>query len=263
MPRTFFKMQGCGNDYLFFDCRKAGISSPNELSIRLSDRRFGVGGDGIVLLLPSKIADVKMRIFNADGTEGNICGTALRCIGKILFDEGQINCSVETNVGVKQVCHVSGNTFSVDLGKAEFSAQSIPALFSSKVVDMPFMGYNVTCVSMGNPHIVLFDEPVGFPLGEVAEKIRKSGYFPQGVNVEVCKVVDGEIVARVNERGSGETLSCGSGACAIANASYITHRTGKEVCIHFLGGMVQVKLTESGTLLIGEAVKVFTGDIDL
>ncbi|MBO5525289.1 MAG: diaminopimelate epimerase [Clostridia bacterium] len=263
MPRKFFKMQGCGNDYLFFDCRKEGIDDPNKLSVRLSDRRFGVGGDGIVLLLPSEVADAKMRIFNADGSEGAICGTALRCIGKILFDEKEQACyTVETNAGVRRVCAVSKDVFSVDMGKADFSPRSIPSLFPSEAVDMPFMGYRITCLSMGNPHAVIFDEPTGFPLQEVAEKIAGSGYFPQGVNVEVCKA-EGEIRARVYERGSGETLSCGSGACAVANAAYATGRAGKDVSVRFPGGVVQIKLTEYGALLIGGAVKVFTGEITI
>lgn len=257
-------MQGCGNDYIFFDCREKEIPDPSSLSIRLSDRRFGIGGDGIVLILPSRNADVKMRIFNSDGSEGNVCGTALRCIGKILFDEEiRKSYSVETKAGVKRVTACDDGRFTVDMGVPSFLPKSIPALFPTKIVDVPFFGHKITCVSMGNPHVILFEEPNGFPLLEVAEKIRNSGYFPDGANVESAIVEKDVIRARVVERGSGETLSCGSGACAIAVSAYETGRAGKESFISFPGGIVQVNLTENGVLLTGDAVKVFTGEIDI
>lgn len=263
MPRKFVKMQGTGNDYIFFDCRREEFPEPSRYAKQLSDRRFGIGGDGIVLLLPSARADVRMRMFNADGSEGKMCGNAVRCIGRLLNAEsGRSRFSVETLAGVKEVS--VGDGITVNMGKADFSPQALPTLLK-ETLEVPLCGYTVTCVSMGNPHCVVFADPASFDLQTAALRLGESGMFPEGVNVEVAQVSGDEIRMRVFERGSGETLSCGTGACAVAAAAEAVGRVahGAEHTMRLPGGRLQTKTTAEGILLTGEAEAVFTGAINL
>ena len=235
MQLRFTKMHGCGNDYIYINCFEHEISSPETLSIALSDRRFGIGGDGLILICPSKKADAKMRMFNADGSEGKMCGNGIRCVGKYLYDNRIIQkntISVETLSGVKELQLSIKNGFayevSVDMGKAEFSPNKIPVDSDlPEVIDLPvkIAGeiYKITCVSMGNPHCVVFlDEIEALDLSIIGPKFENNPLFPERINTEFIKVIDAHtIIMRVWERGSGETLACGTGACASAVAAVL------------------------------------------
>ncbi|MBO4989064.1 MAG: diaminopimelate epimerase [Clostridia bacterium] len=265
MPRKFCKMQGAGNDYIYFDCRREEFPNPSFYAKMLSDRRFGIGGDGIVLLLPDEEADIKMRMFNADGSEGKMCGNAVRCIGRFLFDESGKTCyTVNTGSGVKTVTAEKDGTFTVNMGQYDLSPRAIPSLLEGEAIDYPFQNHLITCLSMGNPHCVLFEDPSFADLPKLAREVEESGLFPEGVNLEVASILGGAVFMRVFERGSGETLSCGTGACAVGVAAYLTGRTReKQLLIRCKGGWLKTKMTDDGVLLNGPAVAVYTGEITL
>lgn len=273
----FFKMQGCGNDYIYFDCFDTIISNPDQLSIRLSDRHFGIGGDGIVLILPSSIADARMRMFNADGSEGRMCGNAIRCVAKYLYESGRVKQDrilVETPSGVKELClSITAGSVSgvcVDMGRAEFSPSLIPVLLKGEqVINHPLeVGgepYPVTCVSMGNPHCVVFvDDPQKFPLEAVGPLFEHHAAFPEGINTEFVRVDDERtLTMRVWERGSGETLACGTGACASAAAAVANGycQAGQEITVHLRGGDLLIKVIDETVFMTGGAEFVFSGTV--
>lgn len=273
----FFKMQGCGNDYIYFDCFDTIISNPDQLSIRLSDRHFGIGGDGIVLILPSSIADARMRMFNADGSEGRMCGNAIRCVAKYLYESGRVKQDrilVETPSGVKELClSITAGSVSgvcVDMGRAEFSPSLIPVLLKGEqVINHPLeVGcetYPVTCVSMGNPHCVVFvDDPQKFPLEAVGPLFEHHAAFPEGINTEFVRVDDERtLTMRVWERGSGETLACGTGACASAAAAVANGycQAGEDITVHLRGGDLLIKVTDETVFMTGGAEFVFSGTV--
>lgn len=272
MPKkSFLKMQGAGNDYIYFDCLQAPISHPERLAVTLSDRHFGIGGDGIVLIESSGVADVKMRMFNADGSEGAMCGNAIRCIARYCLECGRFNreyLSVETASGIKSVfIRKVGSDweFSVLMGRAEFAPEKVPCLFSETAARLRLPAGEGVCyaVSMGNPHCVIFAPPGGYPLRETAQAV--SAFFPQGVNVEVAMPSRESFQARVFERGSGETLSCGTGACAIVSAAVFCGLAlpEREYAVCLPGGELKIKYTQAGVWLTGEAKTVFTGEIEL
>ncbi len=280
MKLNFTKMHGCGNDYIYIDCLKNDISDPGNLSMKLSDRRYQIGGDGIILICPSKIADAKMRIFNKDGSEGKMCGNGIRCVAKYLYDNNLISDKnhiiVETLSGVKTLSIVenSGNEaiVKVDMGKAILSAEDIPTIFSKdKIINEPItVGdkiCNITCVSMGNPHCVTFcDEVYSADVKGIGSKLSANSIFPEGVNVEFVSVIDEKNLAmRVWERGSGETLACGSGACAsvVAAAENGFCKKGEDITVHLRGGKLTINYSDEGVLMTGSAVKVFEGEIEL
>ncbi|MDO4199516.1 MAG: diaminopimelate epimerase [Clostridia bacterium] len=280
MKLNFTKMHGCGNDYIYIDCLKNDISDPVNLSIKLSDRRYQIGGDGIILICPSKVADAKMRIFNKDGSEGKMCGNGIRCVAKYLYDNNLVSdknhITVETLSGTKTLSIVEDNgneaIVKVDMGKAILSAEDIPTIFSKdKIVNEPITvadkTYNVTCVSMGNPHCVIFcDEVYSADVKGVGSKLSANSIFPEGVNVEFVSVTDDKNLAmRVWERGSGETLACGSGACAsvVAAAENELCKKGEDITVHLRGGKLTVNYSDDGVLMTGNAVKVFEGEIKL
>lgn len=275
----FFKMQGCGNDYIYFDCFDTIIPNPDELSIRLSDRHFGIGGDGIVLILPSSLADARMRMFNADGSEGRMCGNAIRCVAKYLYESGRVKQDrmlVETLSGVKElrltVMDESVSGVCVDMGRAEFSPSLIPMLLKEEqVVNHPLeVGgetYQITCVSMGNPHCVVFvDDPQKFPIEAVGPLFEHHTAFPDGVNTEFVRVDDeGTLTMRVWERGSGETLACGTGACACVAAAVANGycQAGQEITVHLRGGDLLIMVTNETVFMTGSAEFVFSGTVDI
>lgn len=273
MPKkSFFKMQGAGNDYIYFDCLEHPFENPEIYVPILSDRHFGIGGDGVVLLERSDVADVKMRMFNADGSEGKMCGNAVRCIARYCSERGisqKGGVSIETASGVKSVfCRGEGRRWecSVWMGRAEFQPELVPCLFSAWEEKLPLPCGKVTCyaLSMGNPHCVVFAPLAAVPLEETAKALL--AYFPQGVNVEVAEQnCEESFTARVYERGSGETLACGTGACAIVAAAVRSGRAQPErdYAVHLPGGTLKIKYTESGILLTGGAETVFTGEINL
>ncbi len=278
MKLYFTKMQGCGNDYIYFDCFHQSISKPSELARRLSDRHFGIGGDGIVLICPSEKADASMRMFNADGSEGKMCGNAIRCVGKYLYENAlarKSRLTVETLSGVKtlelEVENGSVAAVEVDMGKAVLTPSEIPvSLEGKRAVNVPITVdgqlYHMTCVSMGNPHCVVFTEELSsFPLEHIGPQFENAPLFPQRVNTEFVKVIDcNTLQMRVWERGSGETWACGTGACAAAVAAVENGYCRKDefITVILKGGKLTVLYRQDGVRLKGNAVTVFKGEIE-
>lgn len=279
MKLKFTKMHGCGNDYIFFNCFINDIPTPESLSILLSNRHFGIGGDGIVLIYKSKKADAKMRMFNIDGSEGKMCGNAIRCIGKYLYDNKIIkkkNITIETLSGTRNlILYIENNlvsSVSVDMGKAEFVPSKIPiCLEGEKIINRKISikgeDYKITCVSMGNPHCIIFQDDVDtLDLSSIGPKFEYSPIFPERVNIEFVKVIDkSTLKMRVWERGSGETLACGTGACAAAVAAVENGFCNKDEDIRVIltGGELIIKYTDDKVLMTGTAEKVFEGFIDI
>ncbi len=272
-------MHGIGNDYIYFDCMTEPLENIKELAVRLSDRHFSIGGDGVILLCPSNVADCRMRMFNADGSEGKMCGNGVRCVGKLAHDLGYVKgdvCRIETLSGIKTLnfkFDKNGKVASakVDMGAAILNGKEIPSTVEGeKVVAYPaeFGGvkYEVTLVSMGNPHCVVFADPDNLDLEKIGPTFENSPLFPERVNTEFVKVVGkNELKMRVWERGSGETLACGTGACASAVAACLNGLCDRneEITVHLLGGDLKILYTDKTVYMTGGATLVFTGDIDL
>ena len=276
--RKFFKMHGLGNDYIYFDCLDETISNPEEISRRLSGRHFGIGGDGIVLIEPSQSADYRMRMYNADGSEAEMCGNAIRCVGKYLFEAGITKAktvSIETGAGVlgltlNQIGR-EVDSVGVDMGEPVLEGAKIPvASAAEQVVNEPFeidgQLLRVTCVSMGNPHAVVFVDSItdGLVLG-TGPLLERHEFFPNRVNAEFVQVLSRkEIRMRVWERGSGETMACGTGACAAAVAGVLNHLTDRDVRVHLTGGDLDIEWAEDNHVyMTGPATFVFEGEVDL
>ena len=276
----FTKMHGIGNDYIYFNCLEKEIENPEELSIKLSDRHFGVGGDGIVLILPSDKADFRMRMFNADGSEGKMCGNATRCIGKYVYEKGITNkreITLETLSGIKTL-KLSVNeenkveSVEVNMGEAILKASEIPVKFDKeKVINerikIADSEYNITCVSMGNPHCVVYmDEIDDLDLEKLGPKFENDSIFPERVNTEFIKVIDeNTLKMRVWERGSGETWACGTGACAAVVSSVLNGycKYDTPIKIKLLGGELSIKFMKNGLVYMsGPAEFVFEGSIE-
>lgn len=279
MKLCFTKMHGCGNDYIYIDGFQYDIKSPGELSKKLSDRHFSVGGDGVIIIGPSDKADAFMHMYNADGSEGKMCGNGVRCTAKFVHDnflpdKDVIN--IETLSGVKKIELkkenevVTGGT--VDMGKAEFDCAKIPALFEDggvqKSLYIDNCEYKVIPVSMGNPHAVIFmgdDFDIDrFEIEKIGPKFEKNPAFPEGVNTEFVKVISPDTFKmRVWERGSGETLACGTGACAVGAAAVKMGIAdeGKDLKVILPGGELIINYTPERVLLTGGAVTAFTGEV--
>ena len=236
MKLSFTKMHGCGNNYIYINCFDQKVTDPEKLSIALSEPHFGIGGDGIILISPSDRADAQMRIFNADGSEGKMCGNGIRCVGKYLYDNGMVGgrttITIDTLSGEKtlelNVRDGKMQTARVDMGAAILEPAKIPVnMAGSSVIDAPLVVdekvYHVTCVSMGNPHCVIFfneDDVDDLDLARLGPKFEHHPLFPERINTEFVNVLpDGSLKMRVWERGSGETWACGTGACAVAVAA--------------------------------------------
>ena len=273
----FYKMHGIGNDYIYFDCMEREVAGPEKLSIRLSDRRFGIGGDGIILLCPSKKADIRMRMFNADGSEGAMCGNGVRCIGKLAHDLGYINgdtCTVETLSGIKKlqffIKDKKVDFVRVDMGAPKLAGKDIPSTFSgNRIIDEPLeidgVEYRVTLVNMGNPHCVVFTDPDTVDIEKVGKKFENNKVFPDRVNTEfVCVTGKNKLKMRVWERGSGETFACGTGACAAAVAAVLNGYCDKnqKITVSLLGGELEIEYTDT-VYMTGSATLVYTGEIDI
>ena len=276
----FTKMHGIGNDYVYVNCFKETVSDPEKLSIFVSDRHFGVGSDGLVLIMPSDKADFRMRMFNADGSEGMMCGNATRCIGKYVYDNGmtdKTDITLETKSGIKRlklfVKDGKVETVLVDMGKAIIKPADIPVrseldTFISQKITVNGKEETVTCVSMGNPHCVLFtDTPVDtIELEKIGPYFENHELFPERINTEFANVLDDHTVKmRVWERGSGETWACGTGACATAVAACLNGycKQGEEITLKLRGGDLTITYNEDGTVLMrGPAAKVFDGELD-
>ena len=275
----FTKMQGAGNDYIYINCFEESVSEPEKLAVRLSDRHFGIGGDGIVLIMPSEKADVRMRMFNADGSEGKMCGNASRCIGKYVYDRGIVkkkNILLETLSGIKKLEIITDENdrtaaVSVDMGSPEFSPPLIPMTadgesFIDSPVEINGKTVRMTAVSMGNPHAVIFvDDVSSLDLEAVGHYYENAPIFPERVNTEFVRVINGNTLEmRVWERGSGETLACGTGACASAAAACVCGhcRRGEDITVRLIGGELKINYTESGNIIMtGGAEFVFDGEI--
>lgn len=279
MKLNFTKMQGCGNDYIYVNCFENTVDSPEALSILLADRHYGVGGDGVVLIMPSDVADAKMRMFNLDGSEGKMCGNAIRCVAKYLYDNQivkQLAMRIETLSGIKTLSlSTSGGVVSsvcVNMGLAELAPEKIPVkVEGERVVSKPVtVGgdvYNITCVSMGNPHAVVFQEGIdGLNLRELGPPFEHHALFPDRINTEFAEVLGRNVLKmRVWERGSGETMACGTGACAAVVAAVLNGHCDKDadIKVKLLGGELLVRYTDEGVYMTGDCIKVFDGTVDI
>lgn len=276
----FVKMQGCGNDYIYFDCFKQQIDNPNGLSVALANRRIGIGGEGVVLISASDCADAKMRMFNLDGSEGKMCGNAIRNVGKYLYDNKMVSgqtMTIETLSGIKTLTvttqHGLVTNVEVDMGKIEFSPDKIPVKMDmDRIVNVPAEiageSYQITCLSVGNPHCVVFvDDIEKLDVAKLGPKFETDPLFPERVNTEFVRVLDDHTLRmRVWERGSGETWECGTGACAAAVAAIENGycRRGEEITVKLRAGELKIRYRDDGSVsLYGNAVKVFEGDVEI
>jgi len=274
----FTKMQGCGNDYVYVDCiTHAPPRDPVGLSKVISDRHFGVGSDGLILICPSERADARMRMFNADGSESEMCGNGVRCIAKYLHDHGLVRnptIRLETGRGILTLeVESSGGKVRqvrVDMGEPILQSAQIPTTLPGDPpvnVNLDIPGHaamQVTCVSMGNPHCVAFvDEITDDLVFGVGPKVENHAAFPRRINAEFARVnAPDDVTMRVWERGSGETMACGTGACAVAVAGVLTGRAQRRVTIHLRGGDLQLHWSEADNhvYMTGPAVEVFSGE---
>ena len=273
----FTKMQGIGNDYVYVNCLQETIENPSELAKKISDRHYGVGSDGLIMINPSDKADFEMEMYNADGSRGEMCGNGIRCVAKYVYDYGltdKTSISVETLAGIKylDLTVEDGKVVlvKVDMGKPMLRPEEVPVVSEKEeVIDEPItvdgQEYRMTCVSMGNPHAVVFiDQDVKeFPLETVGVKFENHERFPKRVNTEFVNVLDRHTAQmRVWERGSGETLACGTGACAVAVACALNGLTEDEVTVKLIGGDLQIKWDrEKNTVyMTGPAEVVFDGE---
>jgi len=274
----FVKMHGCGNDYIFFDSFIAEVLNPGEVAGMLSDRNKGVGGDGIVLICPSDSSDAGMRVFNKDGSEAEMCGNAIRCVGKYLYESGRVpkpNIEIETLGGVKKlelfIKAGEVETVLVSMGKAVTKPGEIPVnlpgdTIIGREVYISGLPFEITCVSMGNPHAVIFHEDVdNFDLHAIGPRIENAPIFPGRTNVEVAEIVNRRhIKMRVWERGSGETMACGTGACATVVAAVLMGYcdAGNDIKVSLRGGELTINYTEAEVYMKGDAIKVFEGMVE-
>lgn len=260
-------MQGLGNDYVYVNCLEEMEPDPEETARLVSDRHFGVGSDGLILICPSKAADFEMRMYNADGSRGEMCGNGIRCVGKYVYDYGlteKTDITVETLAGIKylEIFPQDGKAqeIKVDMGAPVVSAIDSP-------IEVNGQEYRITEVSMGNPHAVLYIEDVqGLAIEKIGPGFETHPRFPNRVNTEFARVLDRQTVEmRVWERGSGETLACGTGACAVAVASMVNGLTEHQVTVRLLGGDLKIQWDGKGgsVYMTGPARTVFEGEIDL
>ena len=274
----FTKMHGCGNDYIYVNCFTEKIEEPSVIAKKVSDRHFGIGSDGLILICPSETADFKMRMFNADGSEGKMCGNGIRCVAKYVYDNGMTDkevITVETLSGIKtlQLAVSQGRVqaVTVDMGSPVLTPSQIPVKCEGdRIINQPVSvggkEYYITCVSMGNPHAVVFteEEVTALNLEKTGPLFENHEIFPDRVNTEFIHVIDEKTIdMRVWERGSGETLACGTGACASVVACVLNHKTEDEVLVHLLGGDLEVGYDreKNTVLLTGPAEFICTGEI--
>ena len=275
----FTKMQGCGNDYIYIDCFKQTVNSPENLSVFLTDRHFGIGGDGVVLICPSEVADAKMRVFNVDGSEGEMAGTSIRCVAKYLYDNKMVNkdtVTVETKSGVKtlKLKTVGGlvSSAQVNMGLPTFSPKSIPMNVEgesvvNKKIEVCGKEYEVTALSFGNPHAVVFmDNSEKIEVSKIGPQFENCPIFPEKVNAEFVQVLDNKTLrVSVWERGNGETLACGTGACAAVVAAVMCGHCEKnsDIKVMLLGGELTIRYTDEGVFMTGPCEKVFEGIVTI
>lgn len=273
----FTKMEGLGNDYVYVNCLAESVENPSKTAVKVSDRHFGIGSDGLILIKPSTIADFCMEMYNADGSRSEMCGNGIRCVAKYVYDYGltdKTSISVETLAGIKYLDLKVENgkvaLVTVNMGAPELTPVKIPVKSNKDIlvkepIEVDGVTYEMTCVSMGNPHCVVFVENTAeFPLEAVGAKFEKHDVFPNRVNAEFIQVLDRKTVnMRVWERGSGETLACGTGACASTVACVLNGLTDDEITVHLLGGDLKVRWDREADLvyMTGPAKVVFDGEI--
>lgn len=275
----FTKMHGTGNDYIYVNGFVENIENPVEFAIKYSDRHKGIGSDGLVMILPSETCDFRMRMFNADGSESEMCGNASRCIGKYVYDKGmtsKTSVTLETLAGVKVLDLVIGDdnkvqTVTVDMGEPILNGLSIPTIFddekivNKKVTFSKELEYNITAVSMGNPHAVIYLNNIAdLNLPVIGPVIENAPVFPRRTNTEFIEVVsDNYIKMRVWERGSGETMACGTGACAAVVSGVLNGKNDRKTTVELLGGELTIEWKEADNhvYLTGGATTVFEGEI--
>jgi diaminopimelate epimerase len=277
---VFTKMHGAGNDYIYINAIAQPVADPENLAVRLSDRHFGIGGDGIVLIKPSRTADFFMDMYNADGSRGKMCGNAIRCVAKYVHDRRLTDktiLEIETLSGIKTlVLHLDDNrqvaTVTVNMGAPIFTPDQIPVRFDGEKmieapVDVDGQTYNLTSVSMGNPHTVIFTTGVkDLDLARIGPSFEHLPIFPDRVNTEFCEVIDRQTLRmRVWERGSGETLACGTGACATLAAAVVTGRSDRKARLELTGGTLDIEWDEvsNDIFMTGPAEFVFDGTVNL
>ena len=275
----FTKMQGIGNDYVYVNCLEEKIDDPSKVAKIVSDRHFGIGSDGLILIKPSDVADFEMDMYNADGSRGSMCGNGMRCVGRYVYDYGLTDktfLTVNTLSGIKELELFVENgkavRVKVNMGEPEFQAEKVPVISSKeKLIQEPVMigekEYKITAVSMGNPHAVTYmDEIKTLDIEKVGPFFENDPMFPERVNTEFVKLIDDHTVEmRVWERGSGETMACGTGACAVAVASILNGYTKDHVTVRLLGGDLDIFWDRQTNLvyMTGPAEVVFDGEINL
>jgi diaminopimelate epimerase len=276
----FTKMHGAGNDYVYVNCFDEQLDNPEQVAIQVSNRNFGIGSDGLILIMPSDAADVRMRMFNSDGSESEMCGNGIRCVAKYAYDHGIVDrreITAETGAGILTLQLVTNERNKVDkvrvnMGKPRLTRAEIPMLgeAGAQVVGEPLnilhTTFQVTCVSMGNPHCVIFiDDVENFQVDKYGPLIENHELFPRRTNVEFVQVISrSEVRQRTWERGAGETLACGTGASAVCVAGALNGLTEKKVLNHLSGGDLELEWSDDGHLyMTGPAVEVFSGEIEL
>lgn len=285
----FTKMQGIGNDYVYIDCTKKELEKPEKISQIVSDRHFGIGSDGLILILNSKVADFKMEIYNADGSQAEMCGNGIRCVAKFVYDKGlteKTKLKIEALAGIKElelnVENGKVKTVKVDMGEPILEAEKIPVYIDEKmksegitptsvIKNLKLEAYNqnftFTCVSMGNPHAITFiDNVEKFDVKKFGSVFEVAKAFPKKSNIEFVEIVDKEnINMRVWERGSGETMACGTGSCASVVACILNNKTSNKVKVHLLGGELYIEWNKENNhiYMTGPAEIVFEGKIDI
>lgn len=278
----FTKMHGLGNDYIYVNCFEEDVKEPSRIAPFVSNRHKGIGSDGLILIGPSERADFKMQVFNADGSVAEMCGNGIRCVGKYVFDRGLTDkkeLEIETLAGIRRlVLHTKHwkekecvEQVTVAMGEPILQADQIPVHSQfTRVIDEPIvinhMNYHITAVSMGNPHAVVFVKRVeGIDIGNLGPAFEYYGRFPRRVNTEFAEVIDKKTLRiRVWERGAGETLACGTGACAAVVASVLNHLTEREVTVKLLGGDLKIEWRQSDNTvyMTGPAEMVYDGEIE-
>lgn len=269
-------MHGIGNDYVYVNCFEEKVENPSETAIAVSDRHKGIGSDGLILIKPSKIADFTMEMYNADGSQGKMCGNGIRCVGKYVYDNGltdKTDITVETLAGIKYLKLFVENgkvsSVKVNMGAPILDPAEVPVkLEGESVIDRAITvddaEYKITCVSMGNPHCITYmDEVMNLPIEQIGPKFENNPIFPDRVNTEFVKVIDRDTLQmRVWERGSGETMACGTGACAVGVASMLNGLCNDIVTVKLLGGDLQIEWNreENVVYMTGSATTVFTGE---
>ncbi len=272
MRLDFTKMHGLGNDFIILDDREGSLTTLPELAKRLCHRRFGIGADQLLLIRPSQVADFRMVIYNADGSEAEMCGNGIRCFSRYLLEKGitdRHDLEIETGAGIIEV-KVREDLVEVDMGEPRLEAEEIPVNLEGRIVSHPLRimdrDFQITCVSMGNPHTVVFVNDVdGFPVERYGPHIEKHPLFPKRTNVEFVEVLsDRKMKMRVWERGAGETMACGTGACATLVAGVLNGLTHRRATIHLRGGDLDILWGEDNhVFMTGPAEKVFEGWIEV